>query len=333
MRVALLGTGTMGRTHAQAFSTIPGVTVAAVLGRKRETAQQLAAPFGAAVHTEIDTMLAVEEIDAVDCCLPTPLHRAAVEAAAARGLHVICEKPLALTVADARAMIESCRAAGAHLLLGQVLRFEPEYRRLARAVRDGEIGAPATCTLLRQSFYPAGREAWYRDETQSGGIFVDLMIHDFDWALWQFGPAERVYAQLARQQGEHLFAQGMATVRHRSGVLSQITGTWGFPGAFTTAVELAGSGGLLRFHSDDARALRLLAPAAPAGEQDVALPDLSAVEDPYRAELAHFVDVLAGRAGSLVRPEESLAALELALAARTAARTGRAQPIDGKEVA
>src|SRR5579884_271855 len=242
MRVALLGAGTMGRVHAQAFSSIPGVTVAAVLGRGREAAERVAAPFGAAVYTEIDSLLAAEEIDAIDCCLPTPLHRGAVEAAAERGRHVICEKPLALTAADARAMIEACRAAGVHLLLGQVLRFVPEYRRLARALRDGEIGRPVTCTLLRQSFYPAGRESWYRDEARSGGIFVDLMIHDFDWALWQFGPAERVYAQLAR-----------------------------------------------------------------------------------------FVDVLAGRAESLVRPEESLAALELALAARRSAESGRAQSIDGKE--
>lgn len=334
IRVALLGTGTMGRAHADAYASIPGATVAAVVGRDHAAAEQLAAPLGATVYDDMDAMLAAEEIDAIDCCLPTPLHRPVVEASVARGRHVICEKPLALTAADARAMIAACNGAGVHLLMGQVLRFVPEYRRLAIAVESGDIGTPVTCTLLRQSFYPTGRDSWLRDQTRSGGIFVDFMIHDFDWALCQFGPARRVYAQLVQRGGERPFAQGMATVRHRSGVLSQITGTWGFPGAFTTAVEIAGTGGLLRYHSDDAQAVLLLTPPATVSQQEsVALPDLSAGENPFHTELAHFIAVLEGHAEPLVRPDESLAALELALAARRAAETGRAQALGAQEVA
>ncbi|MCA1598598.1 MAG: gfo/Idh/MocA family oxidoreductase, partial [Chloroflexi bacterium] len=192
------------------------------------------------------------------------------------------------------------------------------------------------CTLLRQGFYPMGREGWYRDEARSGGIFLDLMIHDIDWALCQFGPAARVYARLVHSEGvdgASPYVQGMATVRHRSGVISGITGAWGYPGPFTTAVEIAGDGGLLRYHSDESRPVRLLTAARDthATATGAPLPDLDVEDDPYRAELAHFVDVLQGRAEPLVRPEESLAALEVAVAARMAATTNSVRTFQEEE--
>jgi len=340
IRLALLGAGSMGRVHARAYATIPDVHVVAVVDRDQAAADAIGAPLGAKSYTELADALDDARPDVVDCCLPTALHRSAVEAAAARGRHVICEKPLALAPDDGRAMIAACRAAGTHLLVAQVVRFFPAYRRLATELRDGRAGRPVLCTLLRQGFYPTGREGWYRDEARSGGIFLDLMIHDIDWALCQFGPAARVYARLVHSEGvdgASPYVQGMATVRHRSGVISGITGAWGYPGPFTTAVEIAGDGGLLRYHSDESRPVRLLAMAqdahAHATAAGVPLPDLDAEDDPYRAELAHFVDVLQGRAEPLVRPEESLAALEVAVAARVAAATNSVRTFQGEEQA
>ena len=331
--MALVGAGSMGNVHAGAYATIPDVRVVAVVDRDRAAAEALAEKLAARAYTDLDGAIDAAHPDAIDCCLPTSLHRATVEAAAARGRHVVCEKPLALTADDGRAMIAACRAAGVRLLVAQVVRFFPEYRRLAAEARDGRIGRPVLCTLLRQGFYPSGHEGWYRDEARSGGIFLDLLIHDIDWALRQFGAAERVYARLVRAEGPPPYTQGMATLRHRSGVISGLTGVWGYPGPFTTAVEIAGTEGLLRYHSDEARPLRLLAPApdVPAGADGVPLPELAAGEDPYRTELAHFVDVLHGRAEPLVRPDESLAALEVALAARASAATGQAWTFDRED--
>lgn len=328
-RVVLLGAGSMGYTHARAYANIAGVSVVAVVGRDQDAARRLAAPLGAAVYGDLDAALAAHQPDVVDCCLPTPWHRAAVEAAAACGCHVICEKPMALTQSDAADMIEVCRSHGVHLLMAHVVRFFPAYRRLAAALEAGAIGTPVTCTLVRQGFYPGGHEAWYHDDARSGGVFLDMMIHDFDWALQRFGPAERVYARLVRRGAT--FAQGMATIRHRSGVLSHITGTWGFPGSLTTTVEIAGTGGLLAYRSDKAPPLRLLATPAttvPGAVQDVPLPDLSAGEDPYHTQLAHFIDVIAGRSAPLVQPEEALDAVRLALAARASAVTNRVQALE-----
>lgn len=331
VRVGLLGTGTMGRTHALTYSGIGGARVVAVMGRDASTVEDLAARVGARAYTDIDDMFDAENLDVVDCCLPTPLHRFAVEKAAARGRHIICEKPLAATIDDAQAMVRVCRAAGIHLLVAQVVRFFPQYRALADALREGRVGTPVTCTLLRQGSYPAGRDNWYRDESQCGGIFLDLMIHDFDWALSELGPAERVYAQVVQRTGEKAFAQGTATVRHRSGALTQVTGTWGHPGTFTTMVEIAGSGGVLYTSSDDTAPLRVMAATAQAHDTDVSLPDLSGGENPYGTELAHFIDVIAGHTESLVHPEEALAAVRLALTARLSAHTGHAERIEDQE--
>jgi predicted dehydrogenase len=326
-RIALLGAGMMGATHADAYTTIPDAQVVAVFSREAEIAAPVAERLGAPVYTDLELMWRETSPEAIDCCLPTFLHRAVVEASARHGCHVICEKPLALTLKDGRAMLAACQATGVHLLVAQVVRFFPAYRVLAQALKDGLAGSPVTASLLRQAFFPLGEDGWYRDSSRSGGIFLDLMIHDIDWALRQFGRAERVYAQEARSQGEGLFAQGMATLRHRSGTLTQITGTWGYPGPFTTAVEISGTGGLLRYHSDDSEALRLLLPQTAVQEGSVPLSDLATGENPYRSELAHFVAVLEGRADPQVQPEEALAALHVALLARQSAETGRAHII------
>ena len=325
IRVALLGTGSMGRTHAHAYATIPDARVVAVLGRDPDRAGALAAPLGARTYSDLDALLDAERPDAVDCCLPTPLHRWALERAAAYRCHVICEKPLARNVEDGIAMIAAARAAGVQLLVAQVVRFFPEYRRLATAIEAGAVGTPVVLTMLRQGFYPLGCEGWYRDEARSGGVFFDLMVHDFDWALQQLGLVERVYARLVERTSPRPFAQGMATVRHRSGAISQITGTWGYPGPFTTMVEVAGDGGLLRHHSGESAALTFLTAPGHADRADVPLPDLAGGEDPYRTQLAHFMAVIAGTAQSLVQPEEALAALALSVAARASAASGRAQ--------
>jgi len=325
IHLALLGAGFMGRVHANAYAALPAIQVVAVVNGDSAAAQGVAGPFGARTYPDLESMLAGEPyLDVVDCCLPTPLHRRMVETVATHGRHVICEKPMALTYEDGRAMIDCCRQAGVHLLMGQVLRFFPGYQRIVAAVREGRIGTPVTCTLLRQGFYPAGRRSWFRDDSQSGGVLLDMMIHDYDWALQLFGPAQRVYAKLVHHTGERLFTQGTVTIRHHSGVITQATGTWGHPGPFTTACEIAGTGGLLRFHSDDANPLRMLTPPQPPGAEAVPLPDLSVGEDPFRLELAHFMEVIAGRAAPLVEPEQSLDALVVALAALQSAASGRA---------
>jgi predicted dehydrogenase len=220
-------------------------------------------------------------------------------------------------------MIASARAAGRHLLNALVVRYFPDYRSLAGALRDGEIGSAVSLTMVRQAHYASGSGGWFWDVSKSGGVFVDLMVHDFDWALQTLGPALRVHARLVERSAPRRFAQGVATIRHRSGAISQITGIWGHPGPLVTVVEISGDGGLLRYHSAESPAFRVSVPALANASSDMSIPDVESGENPYGSELAHFVDVVLGRAAPIVLPEESLAALSLALASRDSAATGR----------
>src|SRR5258708_14610889 len=134
----------------------------------------------------------LNNVDIVDICTPTATNKPLVLTAAKAGKQVICEKPIALTVEDAQAMIEACRQV--RFFIGMVLRFFPQYRAAKQLVAAGRIGKPGVLRLKRVSYVPQKPEAWYFNDAVSGGMAVDLMIHDFDYARWLAGEVERVYA-------------------------------------------------------------------------------------------------------------------------------------------
>lgn len=122
IKVAILGYGFMGKVHARAYASIPGVRVCAVATRKAP-ADRASLPGDTAIFADWREAISEAGADAVDICLPTFLHEAAVCAACERGLHVICEKPMALTTAVADRMIAAAERAGTVFMVAQVLRF------------------------------------------------------------------------------------------------------------------------------------------------------------------------------------------------------------------
>ena len=129
----------------------------------------------------------------VDICLPTPFHRTYAERAFAAGKHAVVEKPLALTLTDADAIIAAASAAGKYLMVGHVLRFWPEYLAVRDKLLSGELGQPIAATAQRLSNLPQWAE-WFRDPQKTGGAVLDLMIHDLDMLNWLFGKPRRVSA-------------------------------------------------------------------------------------------------------------------------------------------
>ena len=127
------------------------------------------------------------------------------------GKHVLCEKPVALRQEDAEAMIQACDGAGVRFFVCMVVRFFPQYRLAKDLVNKGRIGNLAVLRLKRVSYSPRKKvENWYIDETRSGGMIVDLMIHDFDFARWLGGDVERVFARRNRSdQGAAEYAQAI----------------------------------------------------------------------------------------------------------------------------
>ena len=341
MRVGIVGAGFMGLVHAAAWAATDA-TVAGVLPGPATPRAQVTDRLGLPVYPDLPALLG--DVDVVDVCAPTDVHHELVLAAAAAGRDVICEKPLARTVAQGDAMVAACRDAAVTLLVGHVVRFFPEYAATKAAVDRGDVGTPAVLRLSRSSFQPrrpAGN--WYVDEARSGGLVLDLMIHDLDFARWVAGDVASVYAK--RVRSAHAVAQtdhALAILRHHNGALSHVEASWAYPPpVFRTSGEIAGTTGLLTFDSDASAPVRTFlvrrsrsdaslaapgaaqSPGAAAEAGDVGLPRSPLREAPHTTQIRHFADVLRGDAEPIVSAQDGLEALRLAAAAAESTRTGR----------
>jgi len=229
-RVALLGGGFMARTHAQSYTGLGDrATVAVVCAL--EGGEAIAAELGAEAATDWERVVAAPDIDAVDVCLPTPLHRPVALRALAAGKHVLLEKPIALSLDDADAIGAAASAAGRVLMVGHVLRYMPEIVEMRRILESGEVGRPLAATALRLSAPPDWNQ-WMLDPDKSGGVLVDMMVHDFDILNALLGPAERVSA-LGSAGGRHF----QMLLEHPGGN-GAIEGSHAMPGSYPFTANL-----------------------------------------------------------------------------------------------
>lgn len=322
MHVALLGAGMMGQTHAQAYARMSRAKVAWVFDKDAERAERLANFLGAKATTRIEDVLEDQEVKAVDICLPTDLHRAFTEQAAAAGKHVFCEKPISISIEDAKAMVEACEKAGVTLMVGHVLRFFPEYDAARDAVAGGRLGDPKVIRATRASAFPTwGSDNWFADESRSGGPIVDLIIHDIDWIRWTFGEVQRVYAKRTERYA-------LVTLRLESGAICHVEGSWAHPqgSPFTTKLEIAGMGGLYMANNQSIVPLHIhrTEDGKYVHEADNPLP-----ADPYQLELEHFYDCIETGRQPLTHGREAIRTLEVCLAANESARTGKVVTLGG----
>jgi predicted dehydrogenase len=258
-----------------------------------------------------------------------------VLAAAAAGKQVICEKPLALTSSQARAMIAACRTAGVELLVGHVVRFFPEYVAAKHAIERGAVGTPAVLRFTRSTYRPRGRgDDWFADPARSGGLLLDLMIHDIDQARWMAGDVTRVYARsLAVQRPEAGVDHCLALLTHANGAISHLEASWAYPvPVFRTRFEVAGTAGVLDHDADRDAPVRATLAAAGAAAADVPLPGSPMHEPPHTTELRHFLAVLRGEEPRRVAAVDGLAALLVAEAAARSLHSDQPEPVATEEM-
>ena len=322
-RVALIGAGTMGTVHARHWSAVPGAELVGVLDPRPDAAAALGPAYG-----DWDTLLSQCKPDIVDVCTPTPYHREYVERAAAAGKAIFVEKPMARSLADCDAMLAAVERAGVPAMPGHVVRWFPEYAAAKRLVDSGGVGTPATVRTARMGGFPdiSGRFNWYGDPAQSGGVALDLILHDFDWLRWTFGPVTRVFAKGLYGQAQYsgVLDYALVTLRFASGVLGHVTGSWAHPSSFRTTLEIAGDAGMIEH--DSARSAPLTASLRANGSSGgVAIPEspMADGEDPYYLEIAAFVAALESGKPPPVTLEDAREATRIALAALTSIETGK----------
>jgi len=324
MKVGIAGVGFMGATHAAAWAETDA-TLAGFVAETSNEAGRLAEQYHARVYPSFDALLA--NVEVVDICTPTHLHHEMTLKAAAARKHVVCEKPLARTVEQGGAMIAACRKAGVKLLVAHVVRFFPEYALAKSAVEAGQIGRPAVIRLARGSFRPKKPVGnWFLDFEKSGGMMLDLMIHDFDYARWVAGEVESVLAKsIGHAMADAAVDYGVAILKHRSGALSHVAGAWAYPPpTFRTRLEIAGDAGLIEFDSAATAPIEMLLKKPAADAPDVGLPSSPLSESPYTTQIKEFYAALAHDRPTRVSAEDGLAAVQISLAAIESAKTGKA---------
>jgi len=326
-RIAVLGAGFMGGTHARAYATLPDVEIATIFAHSPNRAEPLAAELGTVWTSDLDRVLRDESIEAVDICLPAPGHRPMLEAALAAGKHVLLEKPLALTEDDAGAIVSLVEASDRTVMIAHVLRFWPEYVELKRVIDAGALGRPLSGATTRRQPFPAWSSLFKQAEITGGAIF-DMLIHDYDVLSWILGVPLTVTAhglRNARSGGlDHaqvLIGYGDATGIADGGMMMPES----FP--FTSRIEILCERGAVEYHFQaGGRSFEV-------GEPTHALtiypnegdPEPVRVEqtDPYTNEVAYFIACL--RSGSppdrgTVR--DAFTAVRVGLGAKQSAETG-----------
>lgn len=323
-RIAVIGAGTMGEQHARSCLNLPEATVTWVADLDSDRAAALASTVGARATTSADEAVGATDVDAVVVAVPTPFHRAITELAAARGKHVFCEKPIARTVEDARAMVAACERAGVRFMVGHVVRFFPEYARIYELLQEGAVGQVGVARAARLNAYPHGRRRWYADFAASGGPILDMMIHDLDTLRWYFGEVERLYARgLSHTEHQPATDYALAVLRFANGVVAHVETSWAHT-KFRTTIEIAGSEGIIRHDSEETTSIRLESRGGATETVSVQVPRNPLTESPYQRELRHFLTGIATGEPFLITGEEAIRSLELALAVLESTRTGRA---------
>jgi len=182
LKTGLLGAGRIGEVHARAISAHPGSQLTAISDFYPDTAQKLAAQYGSTARTT-EEIIADPSIDAVLIATSTDTHSDLIEAATAAGKAVLCEKPVDLSLARAQACRSAIEKHNQPVMMGFNRRFDTSFKALKDAVNHGEIGKPELLSIT--SFDPSPPPIEY--VKVSGGLFRDMMIHDFDMANFIMG--------------------------------------------------------------------------------------------------------------------------------------------------
>ena len=325
MRAAVVGAGFAGGIHAQAWAGVAG-TELLVVDQDAERAHAVAERWGGSMSSSVEDALA-PDVDVVDVCLPTALHEKLTLAAAQAGKHVLCEKPMAMSLAEADRMIAAAEQAGVTLMVAHVLRFWPEYDRLHELVEHGSLGPLRALTCSRLVTRPGPYAPWLLDPEQGLGL-AEVAIHDLDIVTSILGRPRAVVARGAREGTGWSHLQVL--LRSGGGALASVETGWGTPAAepFAAGYRAFFEGGIAEYDSRRRPTFRVV---RDGGVQEGESPEGETEGGPWAFDVAGYIREVEyyaaclreGRPPDRCPPAAARQALELSLAALESAAAGR----------
>lgn len=323
INIAVIGAGRIGQVHARAVAAHPKADLVLVCDPFEANAKALAEAYGVGYTLNPDDVFADARVDAVIIGSPTKFHVEHILKAVAAGKKVMCEKPIALEIAEAERCVTELGDQADQVMMGFNRRFDPTFAEINARVAAGEIGALQQLTVISRD--PAAPPAEY--VAGSGGIFKDMTIHDFDMVRFFLGDIVEVSAVGTnfdagiRDAGD--FDQVMVTLKSASGAMATIVNSRTCAFGYDQRLEAFGSAGALSADNLTATAVRKASSDQTEAKSRVMDFFLDRYIAAYSAELGSFIDAV--DAGRPVSPNvrDGLAALVLAQAAGTSAREGR----------
>jgi 1,5-anhydro-D-fructose reductase (1,5-anhydro-D-mannitol-forming) len=297
----------------------------AVMSSSQERAKLYAAENGIPrSYTSVSAVLADPEVDIVYISTTNERHKQEATLAARSGKHVLCEKPLALTVQDAREMLETCKQANVVLGTNHHLRNAVTHRALRRLIKEGAIGTPLAARVFHAVYLPPRLQGWRIDRPEAGGgVILDITVHDADVLHFALDDDAEEVVALSGQQGlaqSGLEDTVMGAIRFRNGLLAQ------FHDAFTiknarTGFEVHGSEGSLIGEDVMTQEPQGLLFLQRQGKREEV--DLGAHENLYAHQVRHFNAAVLGQGKPFTTGEDGVRSLAVAMAVMEATKTGQ----------
>ena len=329
LRWGLIGASTIAAEHMIGAFRANGGEAVAVMSASADRAAAYAKKHGVArATTSVKELVESNDVDAVYISTTNELHRDQVFAAAAAGKHVLCEKPLALTLADARAMVAECRKRGVVLGTNHHLRNAATHRAMREAIKAGWIGKPLFARVFHSVYLPAPLQGWRLERPDAGGgVVMDITVHDADTLRFVLDdePASVVAMTTSAGMSRKGLEDGaMGVIRFSSGLLAQFHD--GFTTKYaTTGFEVHGDAGSLigRDCMTQAPKGEVILRSA-AGEEPLRIDH----ENLYARAIRLFQEAVAGRGAPAATGEDGVKSLSVAISVLAAARSGAESPID-----
>jgi len=290
LRAAIIGCGKIAQVHAQTFINIEETELVAVQSRSAGKAQAAAAKFGAKPYTDISEMIQRERVDIAVICTPHPVHRQTAMEAMQNGAHVLVEKPLAVTLEDCDAMIETANRTGLKLGMVSQRRFYPGCRRIKEAIDAGKLGTPMLGVVVmygwRDEKYYGGDPWRGKWKEEGGGVLVNQAPHQLDLLQWYMGSEfEELYGVWQNINHPYIEVEdtAVAILRFKNGAVANIVVSNSQKPGIYGKVHIHGSNGATAGVQTDGGAMFI------AGQSTILEPPLNDIwtvpgEESYLAE-------------------------------------------------
>jgi len=333
LKVGIVGIGMMGRLHFKCYRQLKDAKVVAVcdidhnrLNGQAEIAGNLRGAdvsldlAGIEIYHDFEEMIAKADLDVLSVTVPTNIHRDYTVMALNRGIHVLCEKPMALDEKSCSDMIKTAENSGLILQIGHCLRFWPEYMKLSEIVRSGEYGDVLVASFKRLSAYPRWSwNNWLMKADCSGGALVDLHIHDSDFVQYLFGMPKTVNSRGIKGPSGG-FDHVITDFNYNDKKIINAEASWimprsfGFEMGFHVVLEKA----TVIFSSKQTPTLQIF-----PDEGEPFVPGISDVSG-HMGEIRNFIDKIQGHdVPAVITPRQSLNSVRIVLAEKESAKTSR----------